>query len=79
MFRIAGRWALMLALAGFAGCASTEPYRQAVKGMVDTGDAVDPLLRPNLTPGEEALRDAWRYERQRGRELVADPVRVENR
>lgn len=53
------------------GCGkSVEPYRLSVKGMVDTGNEVRPLVKTPLTPGEQALVDAWDFQRAAGQKLV---------
>lgn len=60
------------AILALAGCASTqvEPYRLSVKGMADTGDQVRPLIKSPLTPGEQALVDAWDFQRKVGHTLA---------
>ena len=61
---------LLLGAVLLGGCVSIEPYRLAVRGMADTGDEVRPLVRSPLTPGEQALVDAWDFQRQAGHKLA---------
>ena len=53
------------------GCVSVEPYKVAIKGMADTGDAVaGDCLAPSLTPGQKAEVDAWALQRKAAHDLV---------
>lgn len=62
---------LVLAAVLLPGCGSSvDPYRLAVKGMAETGDDVRPLVKTPLTPGEQALVDAWDFQRSAGHKLV---------
>jgi len=67
---VRSRLLLAAAVLLLAGCAAVEPYRLSVKGMADTGDEVRPLLKSPLTPGEQALVDAWDFQRQAGHRLA---------
>ncbi len=61
----------LLFVPAFVGCGkSVEPYRLSVEGMADTGDDVRPLIKNPLTPGEQALVDAWDFQRQAGHKLA---------
>ena len=64
----------LLLLPALAGCQATkaavEPYRLSVKGMVDTGNEVRPLIKKDLDPSEQALVDAWDFQRGAGQKLV---------
>lgn len=62
---------LVLGAVLLGGCSAVEPYRLSVKGMVDTGNEVDAnLIKSPLTGGEQALLDAWRFQRAAGQKLV---------
>lgn len=63
---------LLLLLPVLGGCANqqVEPYRISVGGMADTGDQVRPLIKSPLTPGEQALVDAWDFQRSAGHKLA---------
>lgn len=54
------------------GCANQqiEPYRLSVDGMAKTGDAVRPLVRKDLDPSEQAIVDAWDFQRAAGHKLA---------
>lgn len=56
-----------LAISGCATQADVKARDAVIKGMCDTGDAVDgDCLAPNLTPGQKAEVDSWRLQRKYG-------------
>lgn len=61
---------LLLGAVLLGGCKSIEPYRLSVEGMASTGDDVRPLIKSPLTPGEQALVDAWDFQRKAGHDLA---------
>lgn len=70
---VPGAMVVLLAVSGLlAGCASQQiqPYKLAVRGMAETGDAVRPLLKSPMTGGEQALVDAWDFQRAAAHKLV---------
>lgn len=64
---------LVLAASALTGCASasTKTRDTAIRGMVSTGrDVEKSLVKSPLTPGEQALLDAWKFQLDAAQRLV---------